>query len=347
MKKLVIFITLLLCFATLQRTTDYVEVSEMSFVSSIGFDYDQETSEYLVYFYIINKFNLSLSQLALGSNDVLAYIAEGKGTSLNEAFNMIKKNTSIYYRFSSIQTIVIKDTFVDNNHLLALCDFLIDSVEVYPNYIVFFTKDKLVDVYKIGNFSETSSYFTILVNSTTKNDYLKCNFSTFCNDLYVKDCTIPYPTLKVTEDIFYDQNDYFNSLSINGLAFIQNDNQDVHFYDSLYPQLKWLSPLRSNIINFDKIDYQIKQYKISYHINKNKLKIKVKIKGYATNNAENLDYQTINNIVYQKIYKDLYDLKKIFDEEKIDVFNINYISNYQCNYLNTGIEVFINNKQIE
>lgn len=345
MKKLLIIVVIITSFYSLQRINDYSELSEMIFVNSMGVDYDQEKEEYIVYFYILNNYNLAMPDLSSSNNEDASYINIGKGKTLDEAINLIKHNSNLIYHFSNTQTFIIKDTFCVNDNLKELCHYILNSNEVVPNAVIFFTNDEIKDLYQITTYSQTSSYFTLIVNSMTQNNYLKVYFNELCKDVLTKNYTAVYPFIKVNENILIEFEEPQKTVAIEGISILDENNTCKFFNNKDYPFFIWLNPLSNTTQSFHFGSFKVKEYKITKKYKKDYFKIKIHISFYLTTNPLNITELEALNLLYEEIYEELMKLYNFSKETNYDFLNINHLSYDKVDFLNTDIRIFINFKE--
>ena len=272
MKKLLVLVTLITSFYSLQRINDYSELSEMIFVNSMGVDFDQKNNEFIVYFYVLNNYNLAIPQISSSNNEDESYVNIGRGKTIDEAIKHIKNNSNLHYHFSNTQTFIIKDTFCIKNNLNELCHYILNSNDVVPNAVIFFTTDDIQEIYQIKTYAQTTSYFTLIVNSMTQNDYLKVYFNELCKDILTNNYTAVYPFIKLNEDVLIEFDEPQKSLSVGGITVL--NHKIPEFYDSEdYPYFIWLNPLSNTTQDFYFGTFKINRivYRISDDTKHNKV----------------------------------------------------------------------------
>lgn len=339
MKKLLTILIIIFCFISIKilyQKNDYTEINETAYVSSMGLDYDNSTNSYIVYMYILNNFNLSSSDFGQSFPNSIGYISIGKGTSIPSAIESINKKLSIRLQYSHIRTVIMKNTFFSKTNLNNLYKLIKSSPDFYPTFQIYTTSNDLFELYNIKNFSETSAYYTILINNKNLNEPLKVVYTNIINNLLIDTYTTPIPTLKISNDTFYEDETNLPSLKIEGYSYLTEDYKLSSFTFNNLHALYSLNNLSKNILSFDDIDYLVNEYYIKKKYNNNKLKISITIKGEFLSNKNDtkaLKEQMINNLLL---------LKETMDNYKIDAFNIDYLTNIKYSYLKTDIDVNIN-----
>lgn len=338
MKKIFIIALVIFTIITVVSKTDYMDVTQTAYANSIGVDYDLETNEYIIYLYILNDFNLGQSQYAIGESSTLAYTATSRGDTLQEALWKITINTNIYLQYSHIRTMIIKDTFCNNNNIYLLYQFIRTTPEFYPNFHIYTTSNELSEIYKVENFSDTSAYYTILVNSKGNSKTVKTDFIDLSNDLIRPNYTIRYPHLVATKTVFATNKDPYVSLYISGYSYFSHDYTITSFKWDTLPGLKLLNLLSGSVYTFDNFDIKLNEYHFKTRITENKLIVKIKIQGHFTNNTSDKQESELLELAQEKLKNQLVELKLTMDTYNIDVFNILHLSNGKIDYHNCPIE---------
>ena len=334
-----IIITLIVSIFTiivLSKKNDYTEVTANAYVASMGLDYSEEKETYTVYLYILNNFNISRSEYGTASPDSLGYICKGEGKSIAEALSNINRYSNIRLQYSHIRTLVLKDTFFTRRSILHLYKHIKLSTEFYPTFYVYTTSDDLLKIYNVNNFSETSAYYTILINNDTINKAKEITYLDYINDILISTYTTSYPILTVSEDIFYEKDNPITSIDITGYSYMTDDYLLSSFTFNNLNGLKHLNKLSKNVISYKEFDFLVFEYKLKKKLTNKTLKINITASGTFVNKQDSTKDYT--NELIKKITTDLSQLKQTMDEYHIDVFNIDYLSGIKDSYLTTNIE---------
>lgn len=340
-KQILLLFLIIITSITLYKKNDYNEITQSAYVSSIGIDYDIKTNEFIVYFYILNNFNLGTSQFAQGEATNLGYVTKGSGKSIPSAIQSIKLSSNIRLETSHIKSMVLKDTFFNYNNIYDLVNYMKNSPDFYPNFIVYVTSDEIKNIYEVNNFSETSAYYTLLVNNQGINKPRLTTFIDFINDVLDNNFTAMYPLIKSKKDTIYDYNKEYTTLFIDGFGFITNNTQlSIFKYDNLFG-LSYFNPLKKGVLSYNDFDFLVYEYYYNESLNSNTLIITIKIHGKIILNKTNKE----NNELFNDLTKNIeYDLNKVYNtmnSYNIDIFNIKH-KNKNINYKNIKINYNIN-----
>lgn len=326
---------------TLHKRTDYIEITETVYVSSVGIDYNLKDQEYIVYLYVLNNFNLGQSQYAAGQTETLAYIAKGKGPSLSKALWNIKMNSNTTLQLSHLRTMIVKDTFFQGNNARILYDYVQSTPDFFPSFDIYTTSEDLMDIYNVGIVSDTSVYYTILVNSEGLHKAKKVVFLNYMNDILKKEYTACYPILKLSKDTFYNDEKPTISLETVGYSFLTADYQLSSFQWEHIKGLLYFNQLDSTLLIFKDFDFLVNEYYYKTKYKQGKLHIHISMQGKFMNLSHSIDYNTLQNKIKESITNEILELKKIMDDYQIDAFNIAYLSHGKMNYLDCPLDIQI------
>ncbi len=326
MKKIIITFIIIFSFIPfITKKNDYKDISNIVYVSSIGLDYDNVTNEYIIYYYILNNFNLTSAQISSSNIDDLSYTVKVQEKNFAEAFSSIKKKINNSINYTHLNTIILSRNFIGKDHLLHLYHYIRDLTSIYLDFYIFTTDSEIEDLYNIRNFSDVSAYHTILVTPNLIKTYKLITFVHFAKLILKPNYTLLIPHLTSVMDTFSKQDSDFLSLEIDGYSILKNDFSYKTYLAKDYPQLLLLINLQDQTFSIDEYELYLKDGK--YKIKKLNNDILIYYKIYAVINLNPNDENLVNikeklEPKIQTIIKDLINATK---QDNIDIFNINYI----------------------
>ena len=333
MKKMVFTIIIFLSIFLFFISHNHRSITEITYVNSIGIEYNTNTNEFIMYFLILNNYTIAQSGNSPTFTNTHSYIAKGNEKSLLDAENKIRNNSNTKFDLSHIRSLII------NDNVLKLYDYIRNNPKYNHTFEIYTTKDSIEKIYQVENFSEVSGYYTILVNTQNNIPVKHVRFNNFCNDLLIDNYTQYYQRIKVNEGVIADAKKKYISLDYDGASFI-NDGYQINSFK--YQNINGLAYLttkinRSIIIENENQQYSFlpNQFKITYNIRNNKLHIKITTSGYFTN-GQNCNTNKLKTILEEKIKYDLEIMFDIMQNYDIDVYNINYRYNNKYDYKNIG-----------
>ncbi len=339
---LLVFFLISLCISVLSKKNDYTEITENAYVSSMGVDYNLDSNTYTVYLYILNNFNLSIPDYGTAQSNKLGYVCKDTGISIPDALSKINKQSNIRLQYSHIRSVIIRDTFFNKKNLYLFYNQIRLSLDFYPTFSIYTTSDNLMDVYDVKNFSDTSAYYTILVNIDGLNKPKNTTFLNFANDLLMSTYTVPYPIIKVDKSTFFEDDKALTSLDISGYSFLTNDYLLSSFSFDNLRGLNHLNRLSKNVISFKEFDYLVNDYSYKQKLSNNKLIINISLRGAFVGVSVDYNEQKLINKLKSYVKNDMIELKTTMDNYNIDVFNIDYLTRVKNSFLKTEIEVIVN-----
>lgn len=335
MKKVIISLIFLLSLFIFIYTHDHRSITQITYVNSVGLEYNTNTNEFTMTFLILNNYTIAQSGNSPSFTNTHAYTAMASSSTILEAENKIRNNSNTKFDLSHIRSFIINDSFFVNDNVIKLYEYFKNNIKYHHTFEIYTTKDKISEIYKLENFSEVSGYYTILVNTQNNIPVKHVRYNDFCNDILIKDYTKYYHRIKINEGIINDSNKQYISLEYDGISFITEDYSLCSFK---HQNLNGLAYLTTKINRSFPIIYKEKEltflpskFSISSKIKNNYLIIKININGYFLNNYQfsNIELKTI---LQDKIYNDLIIMFETLNNYDIDIYNINYRYHNLYNY---------------
>lgn len=259
MKKYLIallFIISATCFPL--YTNDYVDITHMVNISSIGLSY--EDNEVNVYAYVINNYTMSKSDYNTSLTTSPATIISAKANTIEKAFFLMMDTIFVNLNFSHVESFVLHENFITDKNINNLINFISNSRDFYPKFNIYITKEHLKDIYNIDYFNDTSSYYSLLTEYKSVIEHHHTTFIDLINDFTEPNYFILYPSIKLIDNLSKD-NKQAKSLKIDGYFYYTNGllNHLTYQNNSL---LYLLYSTNDIIFNVDKQNYLLKSYSL-------------------------------------------------------------------------------------
>ena len=342
MKKLFNIFLIITSILMLTGCKKYSEIHEISFVLSIGLDYDIENKLYEVSVYVINNANLTQSDNQ--SINTSSYIGVYKDKSLTEALKKITSNVDVTLELKHVKTIFINENFLTYENREYFYTFFKNGPLLYPSFEIYITPNKIEELFNVQVFEETTLYYTILTGTKKAHTHKPVTFYQFVNDKLIPNYFLGYPVITISSDIFQNGEKEFKKTENTGIMFF-DEYANKHFLNyKEFPGMYFIHDFNNLLITLNNIEILIDNYKFEYIINKN--------------NAVEFYIDLEINYIYSKDYT-MYDYKKIIKDsikkeinklyfeclnQEIDIFNINYLRSIKrLNELNLKDVEFIYN----
>lgn len=310
MKKFLIILIFIISFLCIPYyNNDYIDITHMINVSSVGLEKNNNT--FLVYAYVIDNYTMSKSDFNTSSTSTPSTIISSSGNTIEQAFFNLYDSVFVNLNFSHIETLVLQNNFISNNNINELINFISTHNDFFPKFNIFITEENIKDVFNIKYFSDTSSYYNILTEYKSEIEHHPTTFIDLVNDFLEPNYFILYPSLKLNDNIIKSEKKG-NSLFIDGYYYYDTGMlYKMNF--SNYPLLYLL--YSTNDISFEINNQQYFLY--GYSLKTFRLKNKLFILFYSKSN-----------------YK--YSLKKIVLENIINLYNKN-VDVYNLKYFNIDL----------
>ena len=324
MKKIFLIIIIITNLFTLSSCRDYLDIHEMCFVASMGFDYDIDNNEYHMYLYILNNLNVTSSQNIPMDPEVLGFIAMGSGKTINDAFEMLKNNSDLIIDLHHIKTLILHESFFVNANIKKLFDILRFSLHFDPTFEIYVTDSALKDVYSIQNMSEVTSFYTLLTGVKQGSQFKTATYYDLCNDLLIDFYSGVCPLISVVNDVFSKEGENFPTLAHTGYAVLDEKLGINIIKLKQLPEILFAFGLDDYTIELNDTVISINHYKLKKKLTKDTLVITVIAEMKILNN---LQYdEEWDKVIKKHITERLENLKIICDNNNIDIFNINYLA---------------------
>ena len=275
--KLIIILVLLTLISFPMFNNDYVDITHMVSISSIGISYEE--NEVTLYSYIINNTSMSKTDYNTSSNQSNSLIIKTSSKTIEEAFFNLFNSQALIIDFSHLETMILHTSLFDPTIIKELISYITNQKKLYPKFNVFVTEDKLTDIYNINFINDTSSYYTLLTEYKSDIEYHKTTFIDLINDFYEDNYFILYPSITLNKNIisnketkttisidgYYYYNETITKLNYNELSllYLLYSTNDIIF--KVNNKNFYLSNYSLRIIKLDKKLYLLYYLKSTYN----------------------------------------------------------------------------------
>lgn len=341
MKKIIIAGLVLMTILISARNTDYKEIIQMTYINSIGFSYDEEKKDYFIIAYNLN--NSNLGKVLSGSNEDYAYFIKSKGKSITKAVDEMRKNSDTFLDFGHVSTVVIHESFFKIEHLKHLFEFFVNNQSFFLTSSVYITKEDINKVYKAENFSESSSFYSYLIDTESSNLIKKTPLKNLLSDLILSEYSNSYPVLSLKEEMFQSSENTYISLYVSGVAFLNNEDIGyIYDFEKNKGLIIFYKMVGKNFY-FDNYEIIINNYFVNITY-KNKLTISISIEGNIINTASNQSLKDIEEQIITYLSNEIILLINETKKENIDILNVNYNSFGKMDFQTTNYQLKFNIK---
>lgn len=282
---------------------DYVDINHMLYVSSIGFNINQQ-QEIELNTYIINNYTMGKSEYNTGKNEQSKVILT-KGKTIEDTIYNLLKTINVSVDFSHIESLVLHTSFCKKDLLTNLINYIKLNHKIYPSFSIYLTDVSLDSIYKLEYLSDNSSYFSVLSNYKSDIKLHKTMFLELVNDTLIDNYFCLYPSLTSKENIIGEKKGI--SLTVDGYFYLDDDipNKLVFENDTF---LNFLYSTKNIIFTINQETYNLVSYSIKH--------IKFLKKYYIFFYSKSTYDQKLKTII-KKYIINMY-------EKGIDFFNLKY-----------------------
>lgn len=358
MKKILFLISIIFL---LTGCYDYIEVDNLSFISSIAIDYDIDNNSFLVSYEV-----LKASKEGGAVKNEKSNIISAKGKNISDAFDNASLKVDNVPYFYHLKIIVISKE-IANNYVKELLDYILRNPDVKNEFFLCITQNtKAIDLIKQTTEKDPDmgkKLFQMIKNNKYQNNitidqnfettlkyFLNDNLSALLNTFKIKDDNIiqagvaAFKGYKLQKIFTEEESALFNLINQKDCNLLltnyyDNDLLTINLYESntdikiknneIFLNVTALGEIKNNTTNFDLIDEEVyKKLNIDFSNNLNK-----KLTYFIDElKKEDIDLLKVNETYYQKTGKkynifNLYDIK-INSNVQIDkkglIFNIDY-----------------------
>ena len=313
MRKIIIFLTLFICFILSGCNTS---VNSSVYISSIGFEIDGDE---LVGYFLSNP----LTDITRNSEDKKkeAQYIKAKGKSCYDVFNEAKQSLLIPLNFLHVKTIIFSKDCFETKYIEDFLTYMKSIRSISYNFYVFSTISKIEDIFKFKNPEQISYQYSILSSPDllTYSDFgiEKLHFLDFANDYYNPRRYLHIPLLVVNE-VWND------NITIEVDGYLAYDLNVFLYKNSEYKGMLYLYDKNTILFHDDNDVYRVINYRVNEYKRNNKFVFSV-------------SYEDI--IVFGEGTREKFEEKLTMEIKKyLDAYTLNQNGLYLIkfyNYLNT------------
>lgn len=347
MRKIFYIIFTLLLTITLTSCKDNKEIHEVSFVSSIGLDYNIDTEEYHLILYFINTINNVSVDYGLSEPELLGFTAESKGKTINEALLKVQIFSETYINLKHLESVIFTETFFNEKNIKEFYYFCRNSHLLFHTFEILITDSSLKEIYQLENMTDSPSYYTILTGKKAGFDYHQKMFLNFCCDILTPNYYIMYPKITIKDGIFNKKDKEYKTIGVTGYSVIKDD-YSLSTYESNIKGLKFIDDFEVFTDKINELQFSIKNYQIDKNIKDSKLNINITYEIIVLHNPKELKPNEVMEEIEMYVITELNNVLEIMNEDNIDILNVTFLNDargklkFDINY--KDIEIIYNIK---
>ena len=330
---LVVFISSLLSSGCFIKEKD---LGQMFFPISLGITYEDD--KYKVYLQVLNTSTISIVETESSINESTYILIHEEDEDLNKIFTKLGLKNLTYISAIKLRSIIINKSIFDESptKYYDIFQYFINSPIFRSKVELFVTEKDIEEFYSIkynligtGIFSHASDKEPQLITGYTVPAYLIDALKSY----YENKRMYSFPIMDIKEDIIEEGDKEgklqpLKSYAYGGVCFTTYTNESIECLTKEESEgYRWYNELKElNIdlnVNNKPINILVDKANWKTNINNDTFEITLKLQSYINLNLTNLSLNEINDLLREKIKKDVYNTLEIAYQKQIDIYHLN------------------------
>ena len=308
-------------------------IQDLTYIVSIGMDYDEEKGEFTVYLQGLNFLNVAKQEGGKSADPVPIFVAMAKGETLNLAVRKLYKVSEPPLYFGHVKTLVITNRIVQHK-FQEVVEEIGKNRSIRPTLHVVTTDEEIEEVLNTNALFNYPAVYTVLFNKdayeVAQNEIRPVALMNFLREYYEPMNAAKLPSVKIDKTSWKADKDY-PVLYFDGYSVFQNRKymKELAFEDSLF--LNWL--MEKYIAVDERVDVEGKlaaavklespKLKIKYEEGSSspKFSIDLSIRADLLEKVQDISMNRLTSLVEEEIKAKLRTLYLDGVENKIDYLN--------------------------
>ncbi|XXM71809.1 Ger(x)C family spore germination protein [Lysinibacillus sphaericus] len=326
-------ICILASFFLLSGCSGIKNIQDLTYVVTIGLDYDPEHEEYIVYLQGLNFLNVA-KQETRPIEPIPTLVGSARGKTLNLAVSKLYKLSRPPLFFGHLKALVLSDKVIENKFKEVLED-IGRNRSLRPNLLVFTTDQNIEEIlHTKGLFSYPPVYTVLLTEENIEanlNDIGPISLMSFLRMYYEPVGSAFIPRLSVNQNAW--ETDAPNPvLLLDGYSLFQHSD-----YKGILPSkesiiVDWLLNKRNQIdygVHIDddlaatfKLTSQKMKVKLKKDVSQPEFILDVKVEAELLEKVKEVPYEKVKASLQKAIMKEVQSVYDIGIEKKVDLLNV-------------------------
>ncbi|WP_421382913.1 Ger(x)C family spore germination protein [Bacillus salacetis] len=333
MKRMSALLAVLLCCLSMGGCSGSKNIQDLTYIVSIGMDYDDEKKEYKVYLQGLNFANVAKQEGGKPTEPVPIFTATATGETLNLAVSKLYKKSEPPLFFGHTVTLVLTESVAKDKFTEVIRE-IGRNRSLRPTLRVVVSKEKLEDVLNTKALFDYPAIYTVLfkgkASELAQNEIRPVLLMNFLRDFYEPMGAAKIPTVKIDQDS-WKADKAFPVLYFDGYAVFQQEKfkTELAFEDAFLAN--WL--FEKNVMMDHKVekDGQLiaavklgsPKIKLQYEkgTDKPKFSISLAIQGDLLEKIKDVPLKELEEIIKQDFKDKLNSLYQVGVENQIDILN--------------------------
>ncbi|MGA5688268.1 Ger(x)C family spore germination protein [Cytobacillus pseudoceanisediminis] len=238
----IVLIIFVACCMLLSGCSGIKNIQDLTYIVSIGMDYDEEKEEYTVYLQGLNFLNVAKQEGGKSAEPVPIFVASAKGETLNLAVRKLYKVSEPPLYFGHVKTLVITNRIVQHK-FQEVVEEIGKNRSIRPTLHVVTTDEEIDEVFNTNALFNYPAVYTVLFKKdayeVAQNEIRPVALMNFLREYYEPMNAAKLPSVKIDKTSWKADKDY-PVLYFDGYSVFQNRKymKELAFEDSLF--LNWL-----------------------------------------------------------------------------------------------------------
>ncbi|WP_370223260.1 Ger(x)C family spore germination protein [Cytobacillus sp.] len=321
------------CCFLLSGCSGIKNIQDLTYIVSIGMDYDEAKEEYTVYLQGLNFLNVAKQEGGKSAEPVPIFVASAKGETLNLAVRKLYKVSEPPLYFGHVKTLVITNRIVQHK-FQEVVEEIGKNRSIRPTLHVVTTEEGIEEVLNTNALFNYPAVYTVLFKKdayeVAQNEIRPVALMNFLREYYEPMNAAKLPSVKIDKTSWKADKDY-PVLYFDGYSVFQNRKymKELAFEDSLF--LNWL--MEKYIAVDERVDVEGKlaaavklespRLKIKYDEDSSspKFSIDLSIRADVLEKVQDISMNRLTSLVEEEIKAKLRTLYLDGVENKIDYLN--------------------------
>ncbi|MCA1059003.1 Ger(x)C family spore germination protein [Rossellomorea aquimaris] len=217
-------ITIILFVMVLTGCTGSKNIQDLTYIVSIGLDYDEEKDEYTAYVQGLNFANVAKQEGARPTEPIPTYIGSAKGKTLNMAVSKLYKLSRPPLFFGHTETLVLSRNLIQYKFKEVLED-VGRNRSLRPSLELFTTDMNMEEVFSVKGLFDYPPVYTVLLTEEhseyIQNDVESTSLMHFLRTYYEPMGTALIPNVRI-DDHSWTAKEKIPALYLDGYSVFQN-----------------------------------------------------------------------------------------------------------------------------
>jgi spore germination protein KC len=219
-----IFLAAFLCFLYLSGCSGQKNIQDLTYIVSIGMDYDEEKKEFEVFIQGLNFANVAKQEGGKPVDPIPIFVASATGETMNLAVSKLYKKSEPPLFFGHAVTLVLTESVVKHK-FKEVIEEVGRNRSLRPTLRVVVSKEKLEDTLNTKALFDYPAIYTVLfkgkANELAQDEIRPTVLLKFLRDFYEPMGTVKIPTVKIDHDSWKAKEE-FPVLYFDGYAVFQH-----------------------------------------------------------------------------------------------------------------------------